>query len=162
VYFPRAILPLASMLARGVDFLISAAGLAAILAYYGVRVTAYTIYIVPLLILQLALMVGVSLFLGALNAYYRDVRYVLPLAIQLWLYATPVVWSMDMVPSEYRLLYAAINPMAAVIDGFRGALLRASPPDPGLLAAGVASTLVLLVAAHHYFTRVQRNFADII
>ena len=162
VYFPRAVLPLAAILTHGVDFLISGVVFVLLLVYYRIDVTIHALYVLPLLVLQVAFMIGLSLLLSAFNAYYRDVRYVLPIAMQIWLYATPVAWSMTMVPGQYRLPYALVNPMAAVIDGFRGALLRGTSPDLNLIGVATASTVLLLVGAYRYFTYVQRNFADII
>ncbi len=162
VYFPRAVLPLASMLTSGLDFLVSAGVFGLLLAYYGVPVGWQALYLLPLLLLQVAFMIGVSLLLSAFNAYYRDVRYVLPIALQVWLYATPVVWSMTMVPERYRMGYALLNPMAAVIDGWRAAVLRASAPDAPLVAAASATTLVVLLVGYRYFHHVERNFADVV
>ncbi|MDR7562845.1 MAG: ABC transporter permease [Armatimonadota bacterium] len=162
VYFPRAVLPLASMLTSGVDFLVSAGVFGLLMAYYGVPVSWHVLYVVLLLLLQVAFMIGVSLLLGAFNAYYRDVRYVLPIALQVWLYATPVVWSMTLVPERYRAWYALLNPMAAAIEGWRAAVLRASAPDLLLMAAASATTLAVLLAGYRYFHHVERNFADVI
>lgn len=162
VYFPRAVLPLSSMLTSAVDFLVSAGVFGLLLVYYGVRVGWHALYVLPLLALQLTFMVGISLLLGAFNAYYRDVRYVLPIALQVWLYATPVVWSMSLVPAQYRTLYAALNPMAAVIEGWRAAVLRGSAPDAALVAAAAATAGVVLLTGYHYFHYVERNFADVI
>ncbi|MCS7173066.1 MAG: ABC transporter permease [Armatimonadetes bacterium] len=162
VYFPRAVLPLASMVTSAVDFLVSAGVFGLLLAFYGVSVSWHALYLVPLLVLQLTFMVGLSLLLGAFNAYYRDVRYVLPIALQVWLYATPVVWSMAMVPERYRVWYALLNPMAAVVEGWRAAVLRASAPDGLLVAAAAATALVALVGGYRYFHYVERNFADVI
>jgi ABC-type polysaccharide/polyol phosphate export permease len=162
VYFPRAVLPLAAILTHGLDFLISAGVFGLLMLYYGVSLSIHALYVLPLLVLQLALMGGVSMLLAAFNAYYRDVRYILPVAMQVWLYATPVVWSMTMVPEQYRIPYAILNPMAAVIDGFRAALLRGTPPAWDLVGAAAVSSILLLAVAYRYFTHVQRNFADII
>lgn len=162
VYFPRAVLPLASMLPSTVDFLVSAGVFGLLLAYYGVPVSWQALYVLPVLLLQAAFMVGVSLLLGAFNAYYRDVRYVLPIVLQVWLYATPVVWSMSMVPDRYRLWYALLNPMAAVVEGWRAAVLRASAPDASLVGAAAVSALVVLLLGYRYFHYVERHFADVI
>ena len=162
VYFPRAVLPLSSMLTSAVDFLVSAGVFGLLLAYYKVSVGWHLVYLAPLLLLQVAFMVGISLFLGAFNAYYRDVRYVLPIALQVWLYATPVVWSMTLVPAQYRTLYAALNPMAAVIEGWRAAVLRGSAPDAALVAAAAVTAGVVLLVGYRYFHYVERNFADVI
>ena len=162
VYFPRAVLPLSSMLTSAVDFLVSAGVFGLLLAYYKVSVGWHLVYLAPLLLLQVAFMVGISLFLGAFNAYYRDVRYVLPIALQVWLYATPVVWSMTLVPAQYRTLYAALNPMAAVVEGWRAAVLRGSAPDAALVAAAAVTAGVVLLVGYRYFHYVERNFADVI
>lgn len=162
VYFPRAVLPLASMLTSTVDFLVSAGVFGLLLAYYRVSVSWHLVYVAPLLLLQVAFMVGVSLLLGAFNAYYRDVRYVLPIALQVWLYATPVVWSMTLVPERYRPLYAAVNPMAALIEGWRAAVLRGSAPDAALVAAAAVTASIVLLVGYRYFHYVERNFADVI
>jgi len=162
VYFPRAVLPLSSMLTSAVDFLVSAGVFGLLLAYYKVSVDWHLVYLVPLLLLQVAFMVGVSLLLGAFNAYYRDVRYVLPIALQIWLYATPVVWSMTLVPVQYRTLYAALNPMAAVIEGWRAAVVRGSAPDAALVAAAAVTAGIVLLAGYRYFHYAERNFADVI
>jgi len=162
VYFPRAVLPLSSMLTSAVDFLVSAGVFGLLLAYYKVSVDWHLVYLVPLLLLQVAFMVGVSLLLGAFNAYYRDVRYVLPIALQIWLYATPVVWSMTLVPVQYRTLYAALNPMAAVIEGWRAAVVRGSAPDAALVAAAAVTAGIVLLVGYRYFHYAERNFADVI
>jgi lipopolysaccharide transport system permease protein len=162
VYFPREVLPLASILTNAVDFGISAAIFAALLLYYRVDLTVYALLAVPLVVLLVALTAGLALLLAAFNAYYRDVRYALPLAMQVWLYATPVAWSMTMVPPEYRIPCAIVNPMVAIVDGFRAVLLRGQAPDWPLLAAGTVTTVVVLAVAYRYFATVQRNFADIV
>jgi ABC-type polysaccharide/polyol phosphate export permease len=162
IYFPRGILPLASILTYTVDFAISAGVFGLLLLYYRIGLTVHVLYVIPLLVLQVAFMVAVSLLLSACNAYYRDVRYVLPMAMQVWLYATPVAWSMSMVPARYRIAYTLANPMAAVIDGFRAAVLHGAPPDWALVAAAAGTTAVVLTLAYRYFARVERNFADIV
>ncbi len=162
VYFPREVLPLASILTYTVDFAISAVVFGLLLIYYRIGLTVHVLYVVPLVALQVAFMVALSLLLSACNAYYRDVRYVLPMAMQVWLYATPVAWSMSMVPAPYRVPYALANPMAAVIDGFRAAVLHGAPPDWTLVAAAGGTTALILIVAYRYFAYVERNFADIV
>jgi ABC-type polysaccharide/polyol phosphate export permease len=162
LYFPRVILPLAAILTYGLDFVLTALVFVVLLAYYRVSVTMTALYVLPLVGLQLAFMLGVSLILASLKAYYRDVRYALPMLMQVWLYATPVVWSMRMVPVPYRIPYVLVNPMAAVIDGIRGAVLHGTPPEWALITAATASTVAVLLVGYRYFTRVQRTFADVI
>ncbi len=162
LYFPRAILPLAAILTYGLDFVLAALVFVILLVYYRVSVTLTVLYVLPLIGLQLALMLGVSLILASLNAYYRDVRYALPMLMQVWLYATPVAWSMTMVPAQYKLLYVLVNPMAAVVDGIRGAVLHGTPPELVPITIATASTVAVLLVGYRYFTHVQRTFADVI
>lgn len=162
VYFPRIILPLAAILTQGVDFLIAVGVLALLFVYYHISPSIHVLYLLLLLLVQLGFMIGVACVFAAVNAYYRDVRYLTPMLMQVWLYATPVVWSMNVVPPVYRVPYVALNPMAAVIDGVRSALLHHAAPDALLLAVAGVSALLVLAAGYTYFGYVQRNFADII
>ncbi len=162
VYFPREILPLASVLSAGVDF--AAAGLVygLLMVYYRISPTGAFVYLLPLLAVQLGFTVGVTLILAAINVSYRDVRYALPLVTQIWLYATPVIYPLSVIPARIRGLYLAINPMAAVIEGYRRVLVAGSPPDlPMLVLSGVSAAL-LLSAGYLYFKRAERSFADVI
>ncbi|BBB49441.1 ABC transporter permease [Pelolinea submarina] len=161
VYFPRMILPLASVLAGIVDFLIAFVVLLAMMAFYHVVPTA-NIWTIPLfLILALITATGVSLWLSALNVLYRDINYVLPFLTQFWMYITPIAYPSSMVPEKWRLLYA-VNPMTGVVEGFRWALLG-SGEAPGMMT--LVSTLVaivLLVSGMFYFKRMERLFADMV
>jgi lipopolysaccharide transport system permease protein len=161
VYFPRMILPLASVLAGIVDFLIAFVVLLAMMAFYHVVPTA-NIWTIPLfLILALITATGVSLWLSALNVLYRDINYVLPFLTQFWMYITPIAYPSSMVPEKWRLLYA-VNPMTGVVEGFRWALLG-SGQAPGMMT--LVSTLVaivLLVSGMFYFKRMERLFADMV
>jgi lipopolysaccharide transport system permease protein len=161
VYFPRMILPLASVLAGIVDFLIAFVVLLAMMAFYHVVPTA-NIWTIPLfLILALITATGVSLWLSALNVLYRDINYVLPFLTQFWMYITPIAYPSSMVPEKWRLLYA-VNPMTGVVEGFRWALLG-SGQAPGMMT--LVSTLVaiiLLISGMFYFKRMERLFADMV
>ena len=161
VYFPRMILPLASVLAGIVDFLIAFVVLLGMMAFYHVTPTA-NIWTIPLfLILALVTAAGVSLWLSALNVLYRDINYVLPFLTQFWMYITPIAYPSSMVPEKWRLLYA-VNPMTGVVEGFRWALLG-SGQAPGMMT--LVSTLVaivLLVSGMFYFKRMERLFADMV
>ena len=162
VYFPREILPLASILAAAVDF--AAAGLvyALMMAIYRVPLSGVLVYVLPLLLVQAAFTIAVTLILSAINVSYRDVRYALPLVTQLWLYATPVIYPLSVVPENLRAGYLAANPMAAVIEGYRRVLVSGRAPDlPMLALSGVASG-ALLLGGYAYFKRAERSFADVI
>ena len=161
VYFPRMILPLASVLAGLVDFLIAFVVLLGMMVYYQVVPTA-NVWTVPLfLLLALVTAVGVSLWLSALNVLYRDINYVLPFLTQFWMYLTPIAYSSSLVPEEWQVLYA-LNPMTGVVEGFRWALLGSGQP-PGLMTlVSCLVSLVILVSGMFYFKRMERLFADMV
>ena len=160
VYFPRMVIPIAAVGARLVDFLISFVILAGMMLYYGVAPT-WNILMLPVLI---ALVTGAALAVGlltsALNVKYRDVTYILPVLVQLWMFVSPVLYPASLVPEKYRWLYS-LNPLAGIIEGFRSALLNRQF-DWFALASSAAFTLALLVFSAYIFRRVEKTFADII
>jgi lipopolysaccharide transport system permease protein len=159
VYFPRLILPVSAALSGLVDFSI---GFFVLLIYtlaYGIHPTL-TILSVPLLLLLAILTVlGVGLWLSALNALYRDVRYLIPFIIQFWTLASPVYYSSQLVPQRYRWLYG-LNPMAGVIDGFRWALTGRGPAPGSVLIASVAMVLFAVLGGLAFFNRMEGSIAD--
>ncbi len=167
VYFPRVIIPLASVLSGLVDFVIAFVLLLGMMAYYGIMGYAVVapgwriLAVPPLVILALAAAMAVGLWLSALNVQYRDFRYTIPFLTQLWLFVTPVAYPSSIVPEQWRLLYG-LNPMAGVVEGFRWALLGKSEPPGPMLWASVASVAVLLVGGLFYFRRMERSFADVV
>lgn len=159
VYFPRVIVPLASVVTGLVDFAFAGLLLVGLMLYYRI-VPGIAVVTLPLFtLLAVAAALAVGLWLSALNVKYRDVRYTIPFLAQLWLFVTPVAYPSSLVPERWQALYG-INPMAGVVDGFRWALLGGTPPGPMLLVSVVA-TLLLLVGGLFYFTRTERSFADI-
>ena len=160
VYFPRLIVPLASVIAGLVDFAIAFAALVAMMLYYGIQ-PGWTILALPLFtFLALMTALAVGLWLSALNVRYRDVRYTIPFLAQFWLFITPVAYSSSLVPPKWQALYG-INPMVGVVNGFRWALLGKTSPDPMLFVSATA-TAVLLIGGLFYFRRMEKSFADII
>ncbi len=115
-----------------------------------------------LLVVQVAFTLAVTLILAALNVSYRDVRYALPLVTQIWLYATPVIYPLSVVPERLRASYLTLNPMASVIDGYRRVLVSSQPPDLRMLALSAAAATLLLLGGYAYFKRAERSFADVI
>jgi lipopolysaccharide transport system permease protein len=162
VYFPREILPLASVLSAGVDFVAAALVYGLLLLYYRISPTGAFVYLLPLLAVQLSFTVGVTLILAAINVSYRDVRYALPLVTQIWLYTTPVIYPLSVIPARFRGLYLAVNPMAAVIECYRRVLVAGSAPDLLMLVRSAVSAALLLSAGYIYFKRAERSFADVI
>lgn len=161
IYFPREILPLASVGAAFVDFLVSAVILAGMMLIYGVRPGLVSLWVLPLLVLQISLTIAVVLLGSALLVFFRDVRFVVPLLTQVWMYASPIIYPVSLVPERYRSLYF-LNPMAGIIDGYRRVLLTGESPDLGTLALGSAVTLVLLIGGYTFFKRAEPFFADLI
>jgi lipopolysaccharide transport system permease protein len=161
IYFPREILPLASVGAAFVDFVISAVILGGMMMVYRVIPGWTSLWVVPLLILQIALTAAVVLLGSAFLVFFRDVRFVVPLLTQIWMYATPIIYPVSLVPEQYRTLYF-LNPMASVIDGYRSVLLRNEPPRVEALALGAVVTVVLLIGGYLFFKRAEPVFADLI
>jgi len=161
IYFPRLIIPLAGVINGLVDFGVSFLVLLALMLYYGV-VPGVAIVTLPLfLLMAIATALGVSLWLSALGVQYRDVNQLLPFLVQVWMYATPVVYPATLFPERWRPLLG-LNPMAGVVEGFRWALTnRGEPPGP-LLWVSVAIVLVLLTSGAFFFRNTERTFADVV
>jgi homopolymeric O-antigen transport system permease protein len=164
VYFPRLAIPTAAVLSGAVDLAFSLPVLLAVMASYGLAPSVRILWLPLLLALAFAAAVGAGLWLSALNVQYRDVRYVLPFLVQLWLLATPIAYPSSLLGEPWRTLYG-LNPMAGVVEGFRWALLGRGDDLRGpvsLLAASAASALVLLASGVFYFRRMERTFADVV
>lgn len=160
VYFPRLVIPIASVLPGLVDFAISFVVLLGMMFYYQIPLTARVLTLPLFLLLALVTALAVGLWLSALNVEYRDVRYVVPFLTLFWQYATPVAYSSSLIPEHWRILYG-LNPMTGVVEGFRWALLGNG--DLGsLLGASVAIIVVLLTTGLLYFKRMEASFADVI
>ena len=166
VYFPRLVIPMASVVGGLVDFAFAFAVLVPLIAFYpdvGFSPTT-TIFALPLFLL-LAVMsaLSVSLWLSALMVQYRDVRLLMGVVVQLWFFATPIIYPSSLVPESWRPFYEALNPMVGVVEGFRWVLLGSTePPNPTTLAVSVALVAVALVGGLYYFRRVERTFADVV
>lgn len=160
VYFPRLVIPLASVLAGLVDFAIAFVVLFGLMLYYHITPTAAVAWLPLFVGLALATALSVGLWLSALNVKYRDVRYTIPFLTQLWMFATPVAYPSSLIPQPWRTWYG-LNPMAGVVEGFRWALLGKSGGPGLLLWVSVAAVLILLVGGLFYFRRMESTFADI-
>lgn len=161
VYFPRLLIPIAAIGAGLVDFGVSFLVFLGLMFYYGVMPTWTILWLLPLVLLALATALAVSLWLSALNVMYRDVQQMIPFLVQVWMYASPVAYSANLIPTgKWRILYG-LNPMAGVIQGFRWALLGGRPPDV-LMLMSVVVVAVLLVGGLIYFKRTEDIFADVV
>jgi len=131
-----------------------------LMAWYRIVPGPSIVWLPALMLLALATAAGVGVWLAALNVRYRDVRYVVPFVVQLWMFATPVAYPASLVPAQWRAVYG-LNPMAGVIEGFRWAL--AGGPAPGVITLVSAAVVVVLIAGGaHYFRRLEGTFADVI
>lgn len=160
VYFPRMIIPIASVAAGLPDFLIAFGFLIVLLFYYGVGVTA-NILMLPVLVVLLALLaVGVGMWMSALNVKYRDIRYALPFLIQLGLFGSAIMYPLSIVPEKWRWVMA-LNPAAGLIEAFRAAFLG-KPFDWTMLAISAGITILILIYSAYTFRKMERSFADVI
>lgn len=161
VYFPRLILPIASVLTKFVDFAIASLVLVGLMVYYGYTPSFIGVMILPLLLLiTFMAATGAGLFLAAINVKYRDVRYALPFFIQMLIFVTPVIYPAS-IAGKYSWILA-LNPMMGVIQNARGALLGTQPVNWQLLSISFIACLVLLLLGIYVFKKVERYFADII
>lgn len=161
VYFPRLIIPTATVLAGVVDFVIAFVLLLALMAFYGIYPTAKILWLPFFLLLTLISSMSVSLWLSALNVKYRDVKYVISFLTQIWLFATPVAYPSSLLSEPYRTIYA-INPMVGVVEGFRWALLD-TPNNLGAMTfVSTAVAVLLLISGAYYFRQMEKSFADVV
>lgn len=160
VYFPRLILPISGILSPIVDFVIAFTILVGMIIYYGIYPTMNVIWLPAFLLLAIITSLGIGIWLTALNAMYRDFQYIVPFLVQIWMYASPVVYSASIVPSKYQILYA-LNPMAGVIEGFRWAILGTEAPSIIILVSALISIL-LLVTGVLYFTHIEKTLSDVV
>jgi lipopolysaccharide transport system permease protein len=161
VYFPRLALPIASVFASLVDLAISFVMFAVLMAYYGVHPSSSVLWFPAFLLLAVLTAMGVGMWLSALNAIYRDVRYVLPFLIQFWLFASPVVYSSSIVPAKWRWLYG-LNPMAGVIEGFRWSLTGHGQAPGRMVFVSAAAVILILLGGAVYFQKMETTIADVV
>jgi lipopolysaccharide transport system permease protein len=160
VYFPRLLLPIAGVGSFVVDFFVALILLLIATPLFGYPLTLTILWLPVFALFAVLAALAVGTWLSSLNARYRDVRHVVPFLVQLWLFASPVAYSITLVPENLRPLFA-LNPMAGVIAGFRWALLGGDPPNAAILVSALV-TLLILVGGIAYFRRVERSFADTI
>jgi lipopolysaccharide transport system permease protein len=161
IYFPRMVVPTASVLSGLVDFVIAFTVLVAMMLFYGVYPTGNIVWLPFLLVLAFATALGVGFWLSALNVQFRDVRYVTPFLVQFWLFATPIAYPSSLLGEPWRTLYG-VNPMVGVVEGFRWALLGTdTAPGPIIIVSSLVA-FGLLVGGAFYFRRLERTFADVV
>jgi lipopolysaccharide transport system permease protein len=161
IYFPRILIPLAASIAPAVDLFFSFLILLVLLAWYHIQLTAGILTLPLFLGLAIMTALAVGLWSSALNVKYRDVGNIIPFMIQIWMYASPVIYPVSMIPVKWRLLYS-LNPMVGVIEGFRWALLGKQSPDYAVMAVSATVVTALLAGGVVYFKKVERTFAVVI
>jgi lipopolysaccharide transport system permease protein len=162
VYFPRVLIPLSSILSPLVDFVIAFIVLFGLMFYYGYFPTLTMLWLPVFLVLQMILALGVGLWLSSINIEYRDVGQAIPFLVQLWLFASPIIYSSSYVPARFRTAYGILNPMSGIIEGFRWSILGTQPPSYNQLIAASAIILVVFISGAFYFHRRERIFADVV
>jgi lipopolysaccharide transport system permease protein len=161
VYFPRLIMPLAAVTSPLIDFSFAFLLLLVMMGWYAIVPTWKIIALPGFLLLALLTALAVGLWLSALNVRYRDVRHTIPFLVQVWMYASPVVYSLSLVPDQWRAIYG-LNPMVGVIEGFRWALLGQENPDLSVMMVSGGMVIILLLGGLIFFGRMERTFADVI
>lgn len=162
VYFPRLIIPTTPAIVGLVDMGIAAVLVAGAMAFYGIVPSVWALLVVPLLLAVLVLAtIGIGSLLAALNLEYRDVKHLLPFLTQLWMYASPVVYPLSLVPPRFRLLYA-LNPVAGVIEGLRAALFGRGAMPWDVIAVSSLSAVLCCIVGTMYFRRTEPRFADLV
>lgn len=161
VYFPRMIMPIASVIGGLVDLLIALTILVLMMVGYGMVPTANVVWLPAFLLLTIVTSLGTGFWLSALNVEYRDVRYIVPFLTQFWMYATPIAYPSSLLSEPWRTLYG-LNPMAGVVEGFRWALLGSGSAPGPMLIASTAVGFALLFSGAYYFRRMERSFADVV
>ena len=161
VYFPREILPLSYVLAALFDLAIASTVMAGLMFYYRVPVTVQVLWLVPIVAVLATFVTGVSLIFSATQVRFRDIGMAMPLLMQLWMFASPVVYPLDQVPARFRAFYD-LNPMVGIIESFRRVSVLGTPPDGRLLGLAAVVSFTLLPLAYAYFKKVEATVADVI
>jgi lipopolysaccharide transport system permease protein len=164
IYFPREVLPVSSLLARLVDFIIASLVIIILILFFQVQVSLVGWVFIPvILLIQIALALGVGLIGAALNVFYRDIRPLFILGLQLWFYASPILYPVSIIKSKFPTIYFLyyLNPMAGVIEAYRAIILNQELPGLYLLVSGCAA-IIMFAIGYWFFKRVEYQFADVI
>ena len=161
IYFPREFFPISSVLSAIFDLAIAFVILLAIMLYYHTPFTLNMLWVMPLVVIQTVFALGVCFFASALNVYYRDVKHALPLIVQLWMYATPVIYPMSLIPERLWRFYL-LNPMTGLVESYRAVLVKGLQPQLLYVGVAAAGALLLFVLGYLYFKRIEMTFADVI
>jgi lipopolysaccharide transport system permease protein len=160
IYFPRMAMPIATVIAGVIDFLLAFFMLLLLMFYFGIKPTINIVYLPFFLSLAFITSLGVSLWLSAMNVQFRDVRYAIPFLTQFWMFATPIAYPSSLLSEPWRTFYA-INPMVGVVEGFRWALLGANTAPGKMIFVSFFVAVIILIGGACYFRRLEKSFADV-
>jgi len=161
IYFPREIFPISTTISNFIDFLISSLLFLLLAIFYKTPITPYLFAVPVIFIIHTIFIIGLSLFLSALNVFKRDIGYLVPIVLQIWMFLSPVVYPVTLVPEEYRWLYM-LNPLAGIIEGYRKTILFGEMPPLGPLGFSAFIAFIVFSASYFYFKKVEKKFADVI
>lgn len=161
IYFPKEVLPLSAIGAAFFDFLMASLIFILMMFIYKTPVSLSILFVFILIPAILLLTTGISLILSTINVLFRDIRFIVPLLLQIWLYLTPVIYSFEQVPAKYRI-WVAINPLVGLIQGFRDVTILGRAPDFNLTAYSLTASIVIFFFGYWFFKRKERIFADVI
>jgi lipopolysaccharide transport system permease protein len=161
IFFPREVLPIAAIFASFLDFLIASLVYLGLILYYRIPIHTTLLMLPILLVIQVLLTLGLAFFASAIEVFYRDIRFVVPLVIQLWMYATPIIYPVTLVPEQFRFIYM-LNPMASLIESYRAIIIKGVWPDWGSLGVAAGLSCLLFFFGYKYFKHLEWQFADIV
>ena len=161
IYFPREVFPISAVLGKTVDLGLGVLVLIPLFFAYHVLVTPWALIVIPVLLIQICFLLGITFVFSSANLFYRDIRHVMPLLTQMWMYLTPIIYGLDMVPKKYLALYM-LNPMVAMMDTYRKVALQGQPPMWNYLGYSAVFSVVTLVLGYWMFKRLEPKFAETI
>jgi lipopolysaccharide transport system permease protein len=161
IYFPREAFPISAILGRVVDLGLGIVVMIPLFFYYHIHITPWLLMIFPVLIIQVCFMLGVTFMMSAFNLFYRDIRHIMPLLVQLWLYLTPIIYPLSLVPKKYMAVYM-LNPMTPVMDTYRRVALLHEAPMWGYLGLAAVLSVVMLIVGYRIFKKLEPAFAETI
>lgn len=161
VYFPRIIFPLANLVAKIVDYFFASIVLVVFMLIFHIPVTLNLLWFIPIFLIQQIFTLGLSLFVAATNLFYRDIQYLLGLIMMLWMYLTPVIYPVELIPERYRVVFQ-LNPMSVLVNAYRQTILAGGMPNLLSLSLAFLVSLVTLYISYLFFKRLERTFADVV
>lgn len=159
IYFPREILIYSTILAKMVDFGLSLIILAVLMLFFQIPINFYIVWVPLILLIQIILTMGISLLLSSFNLFYRDIQYILTLALTLWFYVTPIAYPTEVIPDKFKLIFS-LNPMAVIVNAYREVIIGQGHPNINSLVIALISSILIFVFSFFIFKKLEKSFAD--